>query len=247
MQACSDLIDAVKKNASFSCFSFYFSMKFWLSSAHWVGWMGSTPGRPVRTGESAIRTNQTLAFSETWRISTRSANMPSPLTSVPPWIGSAFSASTSAFVGVHQRQLYCFCMVRLFRVFLRPPVCTPGGIVKVCLGSCVFTHPRPQRWPHHATDREASTCVWRFPKWPGLETSHTACAAFQQSGPALRLEERGGEWGGAYWQGPAMFSEAQTSGSIAQYDGEKCLLLMKASSVSRIGLQPERHYVTEIP
>lgn len=215
-----------------------------------IGWAGWGPRRrPVRTGESAIRTNQTLAFSETWRISTRSANMPSPLTSVPPWIGSAFSASTSAFVGVHQRQLYCFCMVRLFRVFLRPPVCTPGGIVKVCLGSCVFTHPRPQRWPHHATDREASTCVWRFPKWPGLETSHTACAAFQQSGPALRLEERGGECGrgGTYWQGPAMFSEAQTSGSIAQYDGEKCLLLMKASSVSRIGLQPERHYVTEIP
>lgn len=162
-----------------------------------IGWAGWGPRRrPVRTGESAIRTNQTLAFSETWRISTRSANMPSPLTSVPPWIGSAFSASTSAFVGVHKRQLYCFCMVRLFRVFLRPPVCTPGGIVKVCLGSCVFTHPRPQRWPHHATDREASTCVWRFPKWPGLETSHTACAAFQQSGPALRLEERGGEWGG---------------------------------------------------
>lgn len=44
-----------------------------------------------------------------------------------------------------------------------------------------------------------------------------------------------------------MFSEAQSSGSIAQYDAEKCLLLMKASSVSRIGLQPERHYVTEIP
>lgn len=37
---------------------------------------------------------------------------------------------------------------------------------------------------------------------------------------------------GACWQRPAMFSEAQTSGSIVQYDGEKCLLLMKASSVS---------------
>lgn len=104
------------------------------------------------------------------------------------------SASTTAFAGVHQRQLYCFCMVRLFRVFLRPPVCTPGGIVKVCLGSCVFTHPRPQRWPHHATDREASTCVWRFPKWPGLEKGHAACAAFQQSGPTLAA--LGGEgWG----------------------------------------------------
>lgn len=86
-------------------------------------------------------------------------------------------------------------MVRLFRVFLPPPVCTPGGIVKVCLGSCVFTHPRPQRWPHHATDREASSCVWRFPKWPGLERGHTACAAFQQSGPALA----GDGWGGVGW------------------------------------------------
>lgn len=161
----------------------------------------------------------------------------------------SLSASPPVFVGVHQRHLYCFCMVRLFRVFLRPLVCTPGGIVKVCLGSCVFTHPRPQRWPHHATVREASTCVWRFPKWPGLEKCHTACAAFQQTGPALAAPGmgRGREGGVTCWQGSAMFSEAQISGSIAQYDGEKCLLLMKASSVSPIGPQPKRHYVTEIP
>lgn len=221
-----------------------------LFSARWVGWMRST----LETGQNRwvsrpIQSNLNCPSLKTWQISLRGSNTPSPLTPVPPRTGRPFSASTSAFVGVHQRQLYCFCMVRLFRVFLRPPVCTPGGIVKVCLGSCVFTHPRPQRWPHHATDREASTCVWRFPKWPGLEKGHTACAAFQQSGPALAAlgGEGVGAGGGAYWQGPAMFSEAQTSGSIAQYDGEKCLLLMKASSVSRIGLQPERHYVTEIP
>lgn len=45
-------------------------------------------------------------------------------------------------------------MVRVFRVFLWPPVCTPAGIVKVCFGSRVFTHPRPQRWPHRTTARE---------------------------------------------------------------------------------------------
>lgn len=56
-----------------------------------------------------------------------------------------------------------------------------------------------------------------------------------------------GRGGGTYWQGPAMFSEAQSSGSITQYDAEKCRLLMKASSVSRIGRQPEKHYVTEMP
>lgn len=110
----------------------------------------------------------------------------------------SLSASPPVFVGVHQRHLYCFCMVRLFRVFLRPLVCTPGGIVKVCLGSCVFTHPRPQRWPHHATVREASTCVWRFPKWPGLEKCHTACAAFQQTGPALAAPGMGRGREGGY-------------------------------------------------
>lgn len=89
--------------------------------------------------------------------------------------------------------------------------------------------------------------MWQFPKWPGLEPGH---AAFQLPGPTLAApgaENRvgggaeggggfsgrgGGEVWGTCWQGPAMFSEAQTSGSITQCDGEKCLMLMKASSVS---------------
>lgn len=56
----------------------------------------------------------------------------------------------------------------------------------------------------------------------------------------------GGGGGGALIGRANMFSEAQTSGSITQYEAEECRLLMKASSVSRIGRQPEKHYVTEM-
>lgn len=44
-----------------------------------------------------------------------------------------------------------------------------------------------------------------------------AALAFSSLAP-LWLGSRGG--GGTYWQGPAMFSEAQSSGSITQCDEE---------------------------
>lgn len=72
------------------------------------------------------------------------------------------------------------------------------------------------------TERPALACG-DFQSGQALEGGHTACAAFQQSGPALAGEGLGGGGGGSgctYWQGLAMFSEAQSSGSIAQYDAE---------------------------
>lgn len=93
------------------------------------------------------------------------------------------------------------------------------------LGHVCLPTPRPQRRPHCATDTEPGTCVWQFPKWPCSERGHNGCAGFQQSGPTLAGKPWGGmegvRWGGTYWQGPAMFSEAQSSGSITQCDEEK--------------------------
>lgn len=45
---------------------------------------------------------------------------------------------------------------------------------KLVLGHVCLPTPRPQRRPHRATDTEPGTCVWQFPKWPGLEGGHNA-------------------------------------------------------------------------
>lgn len=242
----TDLIDAVIKCLfPVSRFISPWSFEF----AQLTGWAGCDPHwRQIRTGESPNRTNKTFIFRKTWRISICNTNMPSPLAIRAAPL--ALAASSSAFMRVHQRQLYCFCMVRLFRVFLRP-VCTPGGIVKVCLGSCVFTHPRaPEVTPSRHRQRRPALACGDFQSGQAWRRATLPVLPFSSSGPALAALG-GGRWSGigwgeTYWQAYAMFSEAQTSGSIAQYDGEKCLLLMKASSVSGIGRQPERHYVTEI-
>ena len=53
----------------------------------------------------------------------------------------------------------------------------------------------------------------------------------EEGGGGWRVGEGGGG-GGECWQDSAMFSEAWSSGSITGCDGEKCLPLMKDSSVS---------------
>jgi len=130
-----------EKKISF-CFSFYFSTKLWV----FLVWQGGLDQFHI-DGQSGQVSLSSKPINFTHSLIQDNADEPSPLTAAPPWVARplCLSASPSASVGVHQRQLYCFCKVRLFRVFLWPSVCTPGGIVKVCLGSYVFTHPRPQK------------------------------------------------------------------------------------------------------
>lgn len=207
-----------------------------------IGWAGWQPySRPIRTGESPIQTNQTLSLSPL-----RSGNMSSPLTLVPPRIGRPFCL----YLCIRRSSSEAVILFLLGQTF-------PGIFAASCLHTwrnceslswvmCVYPPQAPEVTPSRHRQggqhlRVAISKVARLGEGP-----HCLCclsAIWPRSGCAWRRRVGGG----AYWQGPAMFSEAQTSGSIAQYDGEKCLLLMKASSVSQIGLQPERHYVTEIP
>lgn len=226
--------------------SLCFSMKVLSFLSSWGGLDKIQPGDQSQQVSLPSKTNQTLSFSKTWRICDN-AHMPSPLTSVPPWIG-------------HPLCLY-LCILRSSSeaviLFLHGQT-FPGIFAASCLHTwrnceslswvmCVYppqaTEVTPSRhWQRGQHLRVAISKVARLGERP-----HCLCclsAIWPRSG-WRGVGWRGG--GGTYWQGPAMFSEAQSSGSIAQYDAEKCLLLMKASSVSRIGLQPERHYVTEIP
>lgn len=172
--------------------------------------------------------------------------MPFPLTSVPPWIGRPFclyhcirrSSSEAVILFLHGQTF-------------------PGIFAASCLHTwrnceslswvmCVYPPQAPEVTPsrHRQGGQHLRVAISKVARLgEGPRCLCCLSAIWPHSGCAWRR----GVGGGNYWQGPAMFSEAQTSGSIAQYDGEKCLLLMKASSVSRIGLQPERHYVTEIP
>lgn len=115
------------------------------------------------------------------------ANKPSP--PVGPLL--AFSA----FVGVHRRRLYCFCMVRVFRVFFAA-FClhTWRNCESLSWVMCVYPPRGPRGDPiTPPTERPALACG-DFQSGRALEKGHTSCAAFQQSGPALAALR--GEGGG---------------------------------------------------
>lgn len=66
--------------------SLCFSMKVLSFLSSWGGLDKIQPGDQSQQVSLPSKTNQTLSFSKTWRICDN-AHMPSPLTSVPPWIG----------------------------------------------------------------------------------------------------------------------------------------------------------------
>lgn len=107
--------------------------------------------------------------------------------------------------------------------FCRSAVCTPGGYVN--LGSCVFTYPEAtEATPLHHWHRARHLRV-AISKVAGLGVRpwwlRWLSAVWPHSGWEAMGWDGGCRVGDTYWQGPAMFSEAQSSGSITQCDEEK--------------------------
>lgn len=160
------------------------------------------------------------------------------------WTFSAFcirrSSSEAVVLFLHGQTFFFFFP----GIFLPPPVFAHlAELRKFVLGHVCLSAPGgPRGDPEAPRTASASTCVWRFPKWPRVWRRATLAGLPLSDLAPLWLQGGGGEavGRGTCWQGRAMFSEAQTSGSIAQYDGEKCLLLMKASSVSAFGPEPRK-------
>lgn len=131
-------------------------------------------------------------------------------------------------------------------------VCTPGGMGNVSLGSCVFTHPEDHRGDPIAplTQGPALACG-NFQSGRAWREATMAALAFSSLAP-LWLGSHGVGWW--WWGGGALigralrcFQKHSVLAASLSVMKKKGLLLMKASSVSRIGRQPEKHYVTEMP